>query len=394
MHDRRLRLGLTALLGTITAILSTTPLVVWHHANDDAIRSRIRNEAVAQMAEVLRGEISGQRNEDYYSWYANVNDGYEEPFVESDLLPPVRNWIRDASGYSSFREYPVEGEDGYLAFVQPLDDNAGYVTLVSVTQQGQDLSSSSRRFWIISVLLLFGSYGLAFFVGGLALGPTRRLLGDQQGFLADAAHEMRTPLAVILASSSQALSRPRTTEEYVRSLAEIRSAAERAGSGINEMLDLVRLNTGQAIPRLAPLRLDLLAEEVAASVRPEGAVVVAEPSDPVVVDGDMALLRQAIDNLVRNAARRSERVELLTRIEGRDGVIDVVDNGPGFDPAVLPKVFDRYQRGDRRGDVGLGLAIVRAIAQAHGGTAVAANRESGGASVSIKIPLNRALSSP
>jgi signal transduction histidine kinase len=305
VHDRRLRLALTALLGTITAILSITPLAVWHHAHDDAIRSRIRTEAIAQMEEVLRGEITGQRNDDYYSWYANVNDGYEEPFVESDLLPPVRNWIRDAGGYSSFREYPVEGEDGYLAFVRPLDENAGYVTLVSVTEQRHDLSSSSRRFWIITVLLLLASYGLAFFVGGLALGPTKRLLGDQQGFLADAAHEMRTPLAVILASSSQALARPRTSEEYVRSLAEIRSAAERAGSGINEMLDLVRLNTGQAIPRLAPLRLDLLAEEVAASIRPEGAEVVAEPSDPVVVDADMALLRQAIDNLVRNAALRS-----------------------------------------------------------------------------------------
>jgi signal transduction histidine kinase len=204
---------------------------------------------------------------------------------------------------------------------------------------------------------------------------------------------MRTPLAVILASSSQALARPRSSEEYVRSLSEIRSAAERASTGVNEMLDLVRFESGQMMPRIGPLRLDLLAEEVAASVRPDGvetvAEIVADPADPVVVAADMALLRQAIDNVVRNAARRSTRVELLAHVDGRDGVIDVVDDGPGFDPAVLPRVFERYQRGDRRGEAGIGLAIVKAIATAHGGSVAARNNDGGGATVSIRIPLAR-----
>jgi signal transduction histidine kinase len=144
------------------------------------------------------------------------------------------------------------------------------------------------------------------------------------------------------------------------------------------------------MPRIGPLRLDLLAEEVAAAVRPEEAVVIAEPSDAVVVAADMALLRQAVENVVRNAARRAGRVELLTRVDRHDGVIDVVDDGPGFDPAVLPRVFERYQRGDRRGEAGIGLAIVRAIALAHGGSVSATNNADGaGATVSIKVPLSR-----
>jgi signal transduction histidine kinase len=156
------------------------------------------------------------------------------------------------------------------------------------------------------------------------------------------------------------------------------------------MLDLVRFESGQAMPRVGPLRLDLLAEEVAAAVRPEDTEIIADPSDPVVVAADMALLRQAIENVVRNAARRAGRVELTTRIDRHDGVIDVVDDGPGFDPAVLPRVFERYQRGDRRGEAGIGLAIVRAIATAHGGSASAANNVDGpGATVSIRIPLAR-----
>jgi two-component system, OmpR family, sensor kinase len=191
-----------------------------------------------------------------------------------------------------------------------------------------------------------------------------------------------------MASSSQALSRPRSSEDYVRSLSEIRSAAERASAGVNELLDLVRFDSGQAIPRLAPLRLDLLAEEVAASVRPDDAEVLANPTESVVVEADMALLRQAIDNLTRNAVRRASQVEIKVHTEGREALVDVLDNGPGFDPKILARVFDRYQRGDRRGDVGMGLAIVKAIVTAHGGTAEAANRPEGGAMVRLRLPMS------
>jgi len=173
-------------------------------------------------------------------------------------------------------------------------------------------------------------------------------------------------------------------------LSEIRAAAERASTGVNEMLDMVRLESGQVLPRTAPLRLDLLAEEVAAAIRLEDCQIIAEPSDPVVVDADMALLRQAIENIVRNAARRASQVELVTRIESRDGIIEVIDNGTGFDPAIVDRVFERFQRGDRQGEAGIGLAIVKAIAAAHGGTATAANRDGGGAVVGLRIPLNRA----
>jgi signal transduction histidine kinase len=145
------------------------------------------------------------------------------------------------------------------------------------------------------------------------------------------------------------------------------------------------------MPRLAPLRLDLLAEEVAASVRTEDCTLEASPADAaVVVDADMALLRQAIDNVVRNATRRAGNVRLVTTIDGRDGVLAVEDDGPGFDAAVLPHVFDRYRRGDGKGEVGIGLSLVKAILAAHGGAVGAANRPEGGASVTLRVPLTRA----
>ena len=144
------------------------------------------------------------------------------------------------------------------------------------------------------------------------------------------------------------------------------------------------------MPRLAPLRLDLLAEEVASSVRADDVNVTAAPGTvAVVVDADLSLLRQAVDNLVRNSVRRSKNVSLESSIDGRDGVLSVLDDGPGFDEAMLPHVFERFRRGDTRGEIGLGLALVQTIVAAHGGVATAANRPAGGAIVTIKIPLTR-----
>lgn len=389
MRLRRVRWMFAVLFTILIAIVSIAPLALWRQERSEAITASFDSRLVAQMEEVLASEIIGDRTQDFLTWFVSINDGYVDPFTDTELEPPLYTWMRESGVEIDFREYSLDTGERYRAFIRPTAEGQGYVTLADSQERDDQLASLRWRTWLLAAAAVIGSSIIGFVVGGLAMSPMRRMMGDQQGFLADAAHEMRTPLAVIMASSSQALSRSRTSEEYVRSLSEIRSAAERAATGVNEMLDLVRFESGQAMPRIGPLRLDLLAEEVAASVRPENAAIVAEPTDPVVVAADMALLRQAVENVVRNAARRSTRVELRSRVERHDGVIDVIDDGPGFDPAVLPRVFERYQRGDRRGEAGIGLAIVRAIAHAHGGSVVAANNADQGATVSIRIPLSR-----
>ena len=391
MRARHFR-GLVATAFAVVVLALTLPLLLlWRAERADAIHATLDDRLVDQMEQVEHGELVGERPQAFLSWFVQINDGYVDPFAETELEPPLYTWMREAGGEPGFREYSLDDGGHYRAFVRPSGDGEGYVTLASTVDRDDRLSSLSARTLVLAVIGTLAAIGFGWVLSGLAVGPTRKLLADQQTFLADAAHEMRTPLAVVLASSSHALSRPRTSEEYVRSLSEIRSAAERASAGVNEMLDLVRVESGQAIPRVGPLRLDLLAEEVAAAVRPESATIVAEPGDPVVVSADMALLRQAVENVVRNAARRASRVELVSRADGSDGVIEVLDDGPGFDPAVLPRVFERYQRGDRGGEAGLGLAIVKAIAVAHGGTVSARNRAEGGAAVEIRVPLSRTV---
>jgi len=388
---RRLRWYIAALFAFLMGALAVAPLMLWQSEREDAVKRRFEDSLVAQMEDVLHGETIGQRPDDAPTWFVNVNDGVTDPFIETDLEPPLFSWMRDAGSDPSFRSYSLDGSETYLAYIRPKVEGQGWVTLADTSGRDDELSSLTRTTWLLAGGLLAACAFFGWLLSGLALTPVKRMLADQQGFLADAAHEMRTPLAVIMASSSQALSRQRSNEEYVRSLSEIRSAAERASTGVNEMLDLVRFESGQMMPRIAPLRLDLLAEEVAAAVRADDSEITAELGDSVVVDADMALLRQAVENVVRNASRRAPHVVLRTRVEGRDGIIEVSDDGPGFDPAALGRVFERYQRGDRRGEAGIGLAIVRAIAVAHGGTATAGNRDEGGAVVSLRVPLSRSV---
>jgi signal transduction histidine kinase len=359
-------------------------------AYGDKVWSDLNTDASNRFSNGYRALAGGPRPDDGYLWLINGKGEIVDHFGNADFTPPLADFAtraREDGGrtdqwlnYFGDRRAQVERLDGDRIMV--LMQDTGWVGSNIDAQR----SRNDRRVWYASIISALMSGGLAF----AAVRPLRRTLAERRDFLADAAHEMRTPLAIIRASASHALARPRSGEEYVRSLAEIRSAAERAGSGVTELLDLARFESGQAVPRLAPLRLDLLAEEVVAASRYDGVDLVHEVGPSVLVDADLALLRQAIDNLVRNAAARGHEVVVRARVEGRDGVLDVLDDGPGFAPDQIPYVFERFRRADRSGSTGLGLAIVAAITAAHGGTAQAANRPEGGACVTLRIPRSRA----
>lgn len=393
MNLRRLRIVITALTALVTAFATVILAVAAYRLGAGRLRQETERQAERQLAQTMVALRQSTKPDEIPSWWVRA-DGASEAYSTSDADPPLRSLYQSVanSGNSEASDTFARGDQRYFAFVRPLKaEEAAIVTVVNLDDEDARRSSLRLRLTLGGLGLVALAVAVGWFVGGRALTPARRALVERRGFLADAAHEMRTPLAIIQASASQALSRERSSEEYVRSLAEIRSASERAAAGVNELLDLARLESGQAIPRLAPLRLDLLAEELAVSIRVDGCEVTADPSAvAVVVDADMALVRQAVDNVVRNAARRSGHVRLETRVDGRDGVLTVLDDGPGFDPAVLPHVFDRFRRGDTRGEVGLGLALVQAIMAAHGGAATAENRPEGGAAVGLRVPLSRA----
>jgi signal transduction histidine kinase len=275
----------------------------------------------------------------------------------------------------------------YFAAGRKLDSSTGLVAVIPTDAARIRVADYERRVWFQSLSAAVGvSTALA------AVYAVKRSRGTlsvavQQTLLTDAAHELRSPLAVIATTAGSALARRRSTEHYVSSLQEIRSAAERASSGVGQLLTLSSLDNGQVLPRLVPIRLDLVAEEAAALFTGDSERVDYEPGPAVVVKADLALLRQAIEGVIRNALARADRVHVVVGFT-RTGnpYVDIRDNGPGFEAHHLDRPFQRHRRGDAKGSIGIGLSIVARVVDLHGGTTTLTNNDDGGANVRIVLP--------
>jgi two-component system OmpR family sensor kinase len=214
----------------------------------------------------------------------------------------------------------------------------------------------------------------------------------ERRFVADASHELRTPVALLRTELELALRRPRSEDELKRALRSALEETERLSRLADALLLLARAEQGPMPVRKEHVELGPLLETVArrflARGEQAGRAVRAEPTS-LTVDADPTRIRQALDNLVDNALTYGEGdVTLLARDEGAAIEVHVVDDGAGFDEAFLARAFDRFSRADEargRGGAGLGLSIVELIAEAHGGTAGARNLEGGGADVWIAI---------
>jgi signal transduction histidine kinase len=235
---------------------------------------------------------------------------------------------------------------------------------------------------------LFGSQSPA--------APARPMSEDaQRQFLADTSHELRTPLTT-LRGNLELLARDLPPQERDEILAESRDEVDRMARLVRDLLLLAETGAEAAPPEPLPIRLDLLAREVAERVAGDDIGRVAFIDEPVTVIGDEERLRHLIGNLVENALRhastRPGAVQVRVSRRPPNVLLEVEDDGPGIPPQALQRVFDRFYRVDRgraraQGGTGLGLSIVRHVAESHGGRAWAANRQSGtGAVLSVELP--------
>jgi len=212
-----------------------------------------------------------------------------------------------------------------------------------------------------------------------------RQLTEQRELLAAVSHELRTPLArirLLVEIARQSRPTPATLDDIEREAIEIDTL-------VGELLASARLEF-QAVTR-KPLEANEVARRAVERAGEDGAKL-ALPAAPLPFVADPTLVARALANLIDNARKHGGGVDGVA-VHGGEGtvVFEVSDRGPGFAPGDEDRVFDRFYRGNgdagHHGSLGLGLALVRRIAVAHGGRAGAANRPGGGARVTLELPV-------
>jgi signal transduction histidine kinase len=212
----------------------------------------------------------------------------------------------------------------------------------------------------------------------------------QRRFVADAAHELRTPLAGMITALEVAQTHPQTGQTLVEDLL---AGHRRLGRLVNDLLILAAVD-GRAARPPESVYLAGVVTDCSRRPVPDGVSIRLGRLDRVLVAGDETQLSRLVANLVDNALKHaSSTVELSVRQDGKHVVISVSDNGPGVPPADRERIWDRFIRLDddrsrSTGGSGLGLAMVRELTAAHGGTvSVTDTQPAPGATFQVRLPV-------
>jgi signal transduction histidine kinase len=291
-------------------------------------------------------------------------------------------------------------DESYLVFTDVLRLHGTIVGVVETAIPAHQYDSTLDL--LQAVLIIVALVGLA--VSGLisallaqrALIPIRTAMQRQRQFVADAAHELRTPLAIMRTTGEVGMNEPATQQATIEQMLAENAHLTRL---VDDLSLLARADNAAIQVESLPVDLAELTADTVSELQPlaevQGLSLSAEADGPLFVSGDMMRLRQLmlilLDNAFKHTPEGGEVMIAVQRASGR-AQIQVRDTGPGIAPADLPRIFDRFYRSDRArtGEgSGLGLAIGRWIVEAHGGSIGAANAMNGGAIFTVTLPLPR-----
>ncbi len=246
----------------------------------------------------------------------------------------------------------------------------------------------------LGVATLF-SGALGWVVSGRVIKPTEAAAASRKRFIANAAHELRTPLSAMRTALDVTLSKqPAPTQGQLLTTAE--SVSRSVDQATTTVEALLTLSSAEVSPRvrtavdLAPAAEDAL--DAAAAEIARRRLSVDADTQPALTTGDRVLIERLVGNLVDNAVRHNvDDGEIVLRTFARDGIAQLVvsNSGPELDGELIPTLFEPLARGERTGSidgVGLGLSIAQAIARSHGATIEAHARAGGGLEVQVEFP--------
>jgi two-component system OmpR family sensor kinase len=216
-------------------------------------------------------------------------------------------------------------------------------------------------------------------------------IARQRRFVADTSHELRTPVANLQGTLEVALRRERTEEEYRKTLQTSLGEVHRLTRLVEDLLVLAKSDEAALDIRKSEVRVDELLRDALEACRTAGIHAQLDVPEGLAAHLDPIRVRQAVDNLLRNAfTYAASRAVLSGFLDGGDLVITVLNDGPPISPADTAAIFERFHRLDHSrardtGGSGLGLAIVQAVAEGHGGT-VSVESDSAGTRFVFRLP--------
>ncbi|MBR1830373.1 MAG: hypothetical protein IJ781_12900, partial [Atopobiaceae bacterium] len=326
-----------------------------------------------------------------------VNEALDSP-DESGTIPDLHvAWRRAYHFEDSGQEDYYDEYDPYYGAYQ--DENFVRIAIVDTTAADSALAEQVKSDAIIVVLGLAALFAVSWLLSSWALKPVEKAWEDQRRFIADASHELKTPLAVIIANTDILKADGSIGPEAMRWVTSTADEAAQMRSLVNDLLELARTDEGSSsgIMRREDVDLsdvvDSAALEFDAIAFERMCLIETNVEPDVHVQGDPEWLERLakilIDNACKYAAEGSTITVTLTRAQGNT-CFTVNNVGNVIDPEDLAHLFDRFYRSDKArnretGGFGLGLAIAKGIAETHGGKISATSTEESGTTFTVTL---------
>ncbi len=401
------------ILALILVFFSVTVVVLfWGRAAEQQDQLLVR-EAESRRNIVLGEGDGGIGNtyaggSDEFGWSVTGPDG--RPFSRittgSNLGLPrpdlARRAVREGTVLDTF-----EGPEGDLRVVSlPVKQLWEVVAVIQVAQSRELIQETVGRLVFVLVPMALLALVLAaiggLFVSGRAIRPIRTAFDKQRAFVADASHELKTPITLIRIDAEMLARSPKTDDDQ-QLLEHLVGETERMDAVLSDLLVLARLDTGKLTVTRERFDLtEVLAEAVdrfESRAAAEGIRLTAKLPDGLYARGDRERTHQILAALLDNALRYTPAGRTVNVTGGLDNgrpEARVTDSGPGIAPEDLSRIFDRFYRANTartgEGGTGLGLAIARDLARAQGGDLTARNTETSGAVFCLSLPAAHEMS--
>jgi signal transduction histidine kinase len=413
---RRLRLRVTAwYVGTFALVLIMLGALLFVALArdlsvilDKSLRAATKEiEHAADRREVERTTPRAKGDDEVVELRIPDRDLYLFDLSGNPLTPPladsvVRALAREAAAKgSSTNRWDAPQDSTLQAYAERFTTKQGHPYVAAAVANRDTIDD--RYAMLLALVGALGALGLVLVASGgwllarKSVAPVEHTMERMRRFMADAAHELRTPVAVIRSRVDVTLERPRDAAAYEGTLTELRAEIERLAALVNDLFTLARADSDGRVFTPVRVQLDEIVLEAVTTAgwiaSRRGITLNVAEAEEAVIEGDAALLRQLVMILLDNAIKFSHAsgdVEICVRADSEAVSIAIQDQGVGIAGADIPRVFDRFYRAEAvRGTTagaGLGLAIAKWITDIHGARITLEPASERGTRVTITFP--------